>query len=193
MSAAKIEKATVDMGIAAARDALANEPGLAWVTRSSLLERAYFSGLYVGLSAIAEDSEKVLSRLLIDTLYNTLYPRGADDSFDTTSTGKAFAALKQHLTRPESDQVDSLEAMQGFADHIDGKDCQWNSGLRHTRDLLDQLRTMHLKWSALSAQETTKSPERQNIVHDLVEKLEKIARFIALTETDHRRWKCVEE
>lgn len=189
MSTTAIEKTAVDAAIAAAREALASDSGLDWIKMSALLERAYFWGVFSALSAIAtKESEESLRRLVLETMVKTLNGRKADDSFDSTPTGKAFATLERHLMRHESNQPDPWEAIKQFADHMDRLDRCWSSGIRHARELLEKLRMLSAEaWPEKGEPETAEFRDRQRIIHDFIKSLDKIARFIALIETDRQR------
>jgi hypothetical protein len=188
-----IKKAEVDAAIAAARHALDSKPGFAWIKKSSLLERAYYMGLFNGLRRIAK--EEHLSNSLLQPILGTFFPRRADDSFDFTGMGEAFESLKQHLMQRDSDKPALLEALQQFADQIDRQDREWNTRLRHTRHLLEEIRAVNrVTRSDRSALETAEQQERRlNETLRLIESLEELARYIALLETDHRIWKSLDE
>jgi len=188
-----IKKAEVDAAIAAALYALDSKSEFAWIKQSSLLERAYHMGLFAGLSGIAKEDH--LSNSLVRAIIGTIFPRRADDSFDSTGTGEAFGSLKQHLMQRDSNHPALLEALQQFADQIDRQDRDWNTRLRDTRQLLEEIRAVNrITRSDRSAIETAEQRDRQLYeTHRLVETLEGLAHYIALLETDHRRWKSMEE
>ena len=100
MNAPKIDSAAVDLATNAACNALANDPSLDWITKSCIIERAYFWGLAKGLNAIAD--EKALDGLLRLVLMRTLWSRNADDTFPTTQLGRSYAVLEEGVRRIES-------------------------------------------------------------------------------------------
>ena len=66
MSDCNIENTMVEAAFAVAGDALSNESyNLAWITKSALIERAYFLGLYFRLSAIADNSQISTSKTVL--------------------------------------------------------------------------------------------------------------------------------
>ncbi len=50
-----IDKNDVEKTLDTARHALSNRSELAWIGKSSLSVRAYFTGIFIGLSGIAEE------------------------------------------------------------------------------------------------------------------------------------------
>ena len=172
-----IGKDEVDTALSAASGAIEQEFGLAWVRNSSLFERAYYLGLYWGLKGIAKEEDA--SGVLLKAILETGWARSGDDTFGSTQTGKAFERLQQQLTGNKGDQPRLQNAIQDFEREIDRRDHDWNSRFRHVRELLKDPR----EWTI-----DTKRPE----AHYSVERLEPLARYFALLETDHRRWKHVE-
>lgn len=66
-----INNTEVDAAVAAATRTLAEDPDLAWIKKSCLLNRAYLSGLYAGLLGIAKDEEH-LGRILLRSIAGTI-------------------------------------------------------------------------------------------------------------------------
>ena len=187
-----IEKADVDAALKAARHDLDSMSGLAWIKQSSRLERAYYLGLFTGLSGIAKAED--VSHILVRAIAGTFSARPADDTFDSTPTGQAFKSLAHQLLQPDSSQDVVLEAFQQLAEHVDRQDHAWNSRAREARQSLDDLRAVtQVAWSDRSAVESAERERQRSETYRLIGKLEDLVRYIALVETDHRRWMYPQE
>ena len=96
-----IKKSEVDAALAAATRILAEESSFAWIKRTTLQVRAYFVGLYAGLSGIARQ-ERCPPTSLIDVLQKTEDIFWAwDASSKSTWRGMLFDSLRQELLREE--------------------------------------------------------------------------------------------
>ena len=89
-----ISKEEADAAIKAAKDALRNEPGMSWIGKSSLMKRAYYTGLILGLEAIGEKNAGMSA---FPDLAETLWFGAVDDSFPSTEIGAAFESLKSSV------------------------------------------------------------------------------------------------
>lgn len=173
MSEQMIEKTAVDLAIAAAQDALANETGLAWVKKSTLMERAYFMGLLFGLSAIAD--EGYLSKNLFKPIIlGAMYARKADDTFSATTIGRDYEELKEVIYR---DQTLNFDEIKQLADSL----------LAHIRE--QDRRWRYLVEEALSRLNHLTNDARDEEIYAIVQDLERCIRQISLLETDHNIWK----
>lgn len=188
-----IDKSEVNAAVAAATRTLAEETGFAWIKKSGLLERAYFAGLFGGLRGIA--SEEDVGHILVRAIAETMFPRSADDSFQSTRTGALFDSVRQELLREHVDRPALLAAVQRLADHIDALGREWNSRVRHARALFDTAaQSNDATERDKSAQGLAEERHRQrDEIHRLVEELEHFARHIALVETDHKIWRRLQE
>ncbi|MGQ0658776.1 MAG: hypothetical protein ACT4NU_11905 [Chromatiales bacterium] len=188
-----VGKSEVDAAVAAATRSLAEEPGFAWIKKSGLLERAYFLGLFGGLRGIA--SEEDIGRILVCAIAKTMFPRSADDSFQSTRTGVLFDSVRRELLREDVDRAALLAAIQRLADHVDALDREWNSRVRHTRMLLETGgQSSQATGRDANAEEDAEQRDRQRHEnHRWAEELEHFARHLALIETDHKIWKRLEE
>jgi len=185
MSNHNIEKATVDVAIAAARDALANEPGLTWIKRSALLERAYNWGLYFGLRAITDEDS--LRRLFLDNLIDTLWQREADHTFISTTIGRNYRALREKLDRDDLTSCDAQKMIENLTTSIDAQDHHWQSLVKQARNLLTEIRVVGGDAGADdNVVDEAPQKERRYKLNLLLDHLEHLAQRIALLETDHR-------
>lgn len=180
-----IKKSEVDAALAAATRILAEESSFAWIKRTTLQVRAYFVGLYAGLSGIAREED--VRHILIDVLQKTIF-WGRDDSFKSTRTGTLFDSLRQELLREEVDRPALLAAVQSLADHVDALDGEWNSRTKHARMAFEAA----VLWNDAternkSTQTIAEQRDRQSDKNRrLAEELEHVARHIALVDEN---WK----
>lgn len=188
-----IEKPLVEEALAAADRALDEESGFDWIKKSSLLERAYFAGLFCGLRGIAREED--VGQILFRAISKTMFPRSADDSFLSTRTGALFESLKGELLRQGADCSALSEAIHKLAEEVHELDRDWNSRRRHIQAMLEGLATANrISLPDARTQDSAEQRDRQGCdTYRLLEELEKFARYIALLQTDHRRWRFLEE
>jgi hypothetical protein len=94
--------------VSAAAEAGLEDEGCDWIKRSALTERAYFLGLYNGLSAIAAESQ--LNRLSYRALVQTMRLRAGDDTFAAGQLASAYAALGRGLKASGNDGPSAADA-----------------------------------------------------------------------------------
>jgi hypothetical protein len=184
-----ISKSEVKEAIDGARSALKEESGLSWVRLSALLERAYFLGVLSGLRKIANEEDL---NALFGSFLQTMWARGADDTFGETRIGKAYDEVND-LIRRELDAALSAnregrthQIRDSMADDFDG-----------LQDLVKELqRYLHLNAESIDeiisriASDVT-GPEGlgtealEEKMH-LVKSLEEPLRVVSLLETDHK-------
>jgi hypothetical protein len=76
-----------------------------------LITRAYYLGLYTGLSAIADDGEVTdfIDRKVLVLLAETYFKRSGDDSFQSTPLGETFNELREEIRRLASTEDTTLD------------------------------------------------------------------------------------
>ena len=87
-----ISSEDANAAINAAHKALAEDPELAWIRKSVLIERAYYQGLSQGLMAIAAEDD--LRRLMTIAVKELIWSRGGDDTFPSTNVSQAYSDLR---------------------------------------------------------------------------------------------------
>ena len=211
MRSVKIDGLAVKLAFDAAEKRLSD---LDWIRSSVLVERAYFSGLAIGLSAIAD--EDVVSKCFGRFLKRLLWSRGADDTFPSTRLGKDFAALEAALEaafkearkaadvgpdrRVEWDKVQQAietgtKSVDLVVSDVDRLDREWQECTRPARSLLSEIRSALAEFRLPSEEGNTDEDracnDRMRAVEDFSKLrshasfLSKMARFIALLETHH--------
>jgi len=107
----------VDALSASASKAL--EDDFPWITKSAMLERAYFLGVFACLREIAKEDD--LKGFLFQNWSYTCNSRAFDDTFSSTRMGKAFETLnryvnaqtrKQNALESSADAVSATEALE---------------------------------------------------------------------------------
>ncbi len=163
--------------ITAAEEALSQNSGFSWIKKSALVERAYFLGLFSGLSAIAADDDlKPFDSILIKTLR---YRKG-DDTFPSTKVGQAFSSLRGKLReRPEPSNPSMIEYVANLREAIREDERFFQHHLRAIDDMFS-------RFSSSSEEPTlTNNDLRSEQQHRLLEALEPYLRIVALLETEH--------
>lgn len=194
MSSAKLDSAAVDIAINAAHDALANDPDLAWIMKSALIERVYFLGLINGLTAIAEE-DAIDKHHLFRILASTLWSQSADDTFPSTHLGRDFEALQKGVYGLEVGKRLDQQVIEAVIRDIDSLDREWSGCVAHARELLADTQFVASRFQRPSNED---APERKRAADecrqmlDFVSKLGPIVRHIALLETHHEMSKRLE-
>jgi hypothetical protein len=194
MSSAKLDSAAVDIAISAAHDALANDPDIAWIMKSALIERVYFLGLINGLTAIAEE-DAIGKYHLLRILASTLWSYPADDTFPSTRLGRDFAALQEALHRLEVGKRLDQQVIEAVIRDIDSLDRQWSECVAHARKLLADTQSVASRFQQPSNED---APERKRAADEcrqmlgFVSELGPMVRHIALLETHHEMSKRLE-
>lgn len=188
-----IPKKQVDAAIDSAREAIRPEGDLSWVTRSAQMERAYFAGLYAGLRSIANEDD--LRRLVFETITNTMFSRNGDDSFTSTSLGKVFNALQREILDTER-EIANPESIDSLRVGIKEIDHRWKYTVREAEELTELLkRAIQASTVSRVASPTTEKEEHESRHRccQMLEHLEECIRFLSLPQTDHRKWKSIDE
>lgn len=193
MSMNKISDEDVKTAINAARDALMKNSDLAWVRKSSLVERAYFMGLLNGLSAIANDD--VTGKLMVQILAGTIFSRAADDTFPSTQLGQDFAALKVGLQSLRTGNGLDPSVIEKVVSDINLLDREWNGCVKSARSLLADIQSMASELRPRSNGDVLDA-ERAHEEHSQIERrvfaVNDMVRFIALLKTHHELSKRLE-
>ena len=192
----KIDKDKVALAWEAATHALSNDDAHDWVRSSVLLERAYYLGLMIGLSAIGEEED--VTPLALSTVVDNrlMWARSGDDTYESTSIGQIFSKLKKELYEFDTDNSIDLKAIQNmikeanrFISEIDHLDRGWLNCVQHTRKLLTEIK------STITNFQDSVEDNSQNITYIKKEFLRQIhaqistlcdgARYISLVQTHH--------
>jgi hypothetical protein len=132
-----IDENSITAALAAAEAGLEDE-GCAWIKRSALTERAYFLGLYKGLSALAAESQ--LNRLSYRALVQTMHVRPGDDTFAAGQLARTHAALGQDLKALRNDGPSAADAaLQRLAQCLAEIEDRRNSASKQAARLLAAL------------------------------------------------------
>jgi hypothetical protein len=194
MGSAKLDSAAVDIAISAAQDALANDPDLAWIMKSALIERVYFLGLIKGLTAIAEE-DAIGKYHLLRILASTLWSHPADDTFPSTHFGRDFEALQKGVYGLEVGKRLDQQLIEAVFRDIDSLDREWRGRVEHARELLAATQSAASGFRPPineNAPERKRVADERNQMLDLVSALGPIVRHIALLETHHEMSKRIE-
>ncbi len=193
MSSAKIESTAVECAINAASDALANDTDLAWIRKSCLIERAYFLGLFKGLTAIAE--EDAIGNHPVRFFTQTLWSRSADDTFPSTRLGRDFAALEKGLRRLETGNGIDQQVIETVIEDIDVLDRKWRECVKTARAFLSETQSVSAGFRPPNEDDVPdrkRAGEEIRQIHDRVSALVDIVRYMALLETNHEMSKRLE-
>ncbi|WP_319587945.1 hypothetical protein [uncultured Desulfobulbus sp.] len=188
-----ISKKQVDAAVASAKEAIRPDADLSWVTRSALMERAYFLGLYAGLRSIANEDD--LRGLVLKTITNTMFSRNGDDFFTSTSLGKVFNALQHEILYAER-QIVNPESIDSLRVGIEEIDHRWKYNVNEAEELTEALRRTIQASTVTGVASPTTDREERDFRHrccQMLQHLEKCIRFLSLPQTDHRKWRSFDE
>jgi hypothetical protein len=186
MMSAKIGDAAVETAISAAADSLANNPNIAWIRESALVQRAYFLGLFEGLAAIAE--EDAIGNRLVPLLAGTFWSKSADDTFPSTQLGRHFAALEARLRGIETGISWDRHSIDSVLADIRHLDCEWRSCVEASVTLLGKIESaaVGLKHPiGEGARGREGESEELRRIKDCMSDLDMMMRYMALLETHH--------
>jgi hypothetical protein len=180
-----IQRDEAEAAITAARETLSQNSGFSWIKKSSLVERAYFLGLFSGLGAIAAEDD--LNRLGLTTIMNTLWCRGGDDTFPSTKIGQAFSLLKGHFhEHPENSDRFMIEDVANLREVV-------REDERFLQHHLRAIDDMFSRFPSSSSKPMLTDDELRSEQYRLLEALEPYLRIVALLETDHLLSKRLDE
>jgi hypothetical protein len=215
-----IRKEDIDSVIEAADKAINHERGgdFAWISKSAILERVYYLGLYAGLRPIASGND--LDSILRKALLQTMSARKFDDSFGSTPIGACFrvlASLAQKFddlyerqlasaaqsaatfdwadtTRLHGDVQSCLSELIAKAERRDQEwQCVINDtykGLKTFQALIDQKLSDAVEAGAAKDPGSNKQdkPSHYSRLSAHLHALQDLTRRIALLETSHDKW-----
>jgi hypothetical protein len=187
MSSAKIENAFVETAISAAADSLANDPDIAWVRKSSLVQRAYFLGLIKGLDAIAED-DAIGKKWPVEIFMSTLWRTSADDTFPSTQLGQDFTALEKGLREIRTKGNWDRSAIDKVFADIRYLDQRWRSCVESALTLLGKIESAPAGFKLpIGEGPGGREGESEELIRiqDCMYGLDKMMRFMSLLETHH--------
>lgn len=115
-----IDVRALEAAISVALDCLDRDSKLAWIKKSTLVERAYLWGLFNGLHAIAD--EGAISNNLKFRHAQTAFEKAADDTFPRTQIGRRFAVLEQEFSRLCEIGIFDSAAIEAYASDVDELD-----------------------------------------------------------------------
>jgi hypothetical protein len=192
----KIATEAVDALSASVSKAL--EDDFPWITKSAMLERAYFLGVFACLREIAKEDD--LKGFLLKGWADTANSRAFDNTFSSTRMGKAFDTLDRYVNAQTRKQA----ALESGAEAVSVTEAleELMRGAEWHEDLICQARAKIEELTVRIGESIRRrrSPEPADSAnHQAVEQqlgvlreLEHWVRIVALLETDHNRWKGLE-
>lgn len=181
-----IDKNDVEKTFDTARHALSNRSELAWIGKSSLSERAYFMGIFIGLSGIVEEDHLLGEPFVRAMTYTLSHKHSADNTFASTTIGHNYQRLTEELLHQEQPLNRDLEQMIEELQHvIDRCNDKWQSIIHEVRTRIEKI----IEIASESKEDPVKPTEnhlenRRYELHQFLHNLEPHVRRIALLETD---------
>ncbi len=117
-----------------------NTEKLNWIKQSSLIERAYFLGLVIGLSEFAQEGTEsdYLNQFLIKKMMGTLWERRADNNFRSTKVGAYFEELSDCTNLKTHEESSMMVVIESLRIHIEALDRKWSNQMECAKIILGQ-------------------------------------------------------
>lgn len=191
MGAKLIDEVAVETAVLAAKESLISDLDVKWIRKSSLLERAYYLGLYKGLISISDSHS--LNILLFHALMDTVWERTGDNSFDSTMIGKFFQQMKDDFNVAFTGEKFATKSTMDLISQIHSLDNQWRSCVSHALDLLNQNIKLADEFNRLVESNSLDQDQHHPFLNKLDPiRLEEMLKFISLLETSHEFSKKIE-
>ena len=186
----QIDKQTVEKAVSAARSKLEQDSSISWIRSSSSIKRIYYLGLLNGLCEISEE-QAVSKELVLSILQDTLWPRGADDSFLSTPVGRIYDDISRRLNHDEIDSRFLVASIDQLETQVSSLCERWQSEASMVKEILQSIR------ANVANAVHQKNFERVQIgrkdLSELLTDLEMPLRAIALLMLDHNLSKRLKE
>lgn len=160
----KISQEQAIAAIKACENAIDSDGDLSWVRESAKLERAYFAGLFVGLSEIADWDN--IKDTMIQKISSTLFAREGDLTFLDAFIEKNLTEMRASIHEKEW-EAKCLSASEKFEKAMDGMGDQLSFCFNSTKDILHKIKV--LSSSAQGLEQSRRDAQRE--VERLNEKL----------------------
>ena len=174
MSLVKVSTDVVKYAQTAAMDALKDEPGFWWITKSALLERAYLMGISNALGAISEKDDE--NTFFIKTFSETLWERKADDSFTSTPLGKDYSTIREAALGGKAPAPAEIDELIFDINRLNDK---WCGAVRMVLQELSVIKSLRSKANP-------QSYEIDGEITGILRYLDDVFRLLALLETSHK-------
>jgi hypothetical protein len=185
MSVERINSNAINEAIEASKNSLKSDLDIAWIRNSALFERAYFLGLYKGLSSISNDES--LDKLLLYCLMNTMWERDADDSFNSTQTGKNFQQLKVEFDRAVSGEELKILSLESVLEVVEVNNKRWSDSVDNVRTVIDEMLRTSFEFNRGISKKVSDPNDRNEFYKKMnPRRLEAMLRLISLIETNHK-------
>ena len=185
MSVERINSNAINEAIEASKNSLKSDLDIAWIRNSALFERAYFLGLYKGLSSISNDES--LDKLLLYSLMNTMWERDADDSFNSTQTGKRFQQLKVEFDRAVAGEELKILSLESVLEVVEVNNKRWSDSVDNVRTVIDEMLRTSFEFNRVISNKVSDPNERNEFYKKMnPRRLEAMLRLISLIETNHK-------
>jgi hypothetical protein len=161
----KITREQTEAAIQAAENAINSEGHLSWVRESAELERAYFSGLFIGLSKISDFNDIKIP--MLQMMINTSFGKAGDltflDEVIHNNLNKIHSALHDNEW-----QTQCLATTEKFEAELDGMAERLNFSFRSAKDILIRIKGLAC---SLPNSEHQPDPDPRRGVQGLLEEL----------------------
>ena len=135
----KISQEQAIAAIKACENAIDSDGDLSWVRESAKLERAYFAGLFVGLSKIAEWDN--IKDIMIQKISSTLFARDGDLTFLDAFIENNLTEIRASIHEKEWESK-CLAACEKFEKGMDGMFDQLSFCFKSTKDILHKIKVL---------------------------------------------------
>jgi hypothetical protein len=135
----KISQEQAIAAIKACEKAIDTDGDLSWVRETADLERAYFAGLFVGLSEIAEFDH--IKATMLQKISSTLFARDGDLTFLDAFIEHNLTEIRASIHEKEW-ETKCLAACEKFEKGMDGMFDQLSFCFQSTKDILHKIKVL---------------------------------------------------
>ena len=173
-----------------------------WIASSALTERAYLIGMIKLSDTLTKLGVLPADNQLIDKidrriLFETMFYRSADDSFEPTPLGQLYDQLKR--SNREKDRLKVLECTNEINVVCEYLQSEFKESVSFIQEQTKMLQAIHQRWDLAGRTEELSSPVDQQALEStdrgfpdegvaakILHLIEERLRFIALLQTSHK-------
>jgi len=180
-----ISEDAVGKAVDSAEHELAKNPDMSWITKSALTERAYYVGLFNGLSGIAD--EELINGHIVKLVMGTMWQREADDTFPSTKIGQNYQKLMNKINSRQPVDDEFKQVLKSLEHYIESNNRKWQGVMREVQGLMERVSdiVVALENNTVVAASNHDYKNWYELRELFLGHLGTLARQVALIEIDH--------
>jgi hypothetical protein len=166
-------------------ESLKTSNSINWITKSSLLKRAYLIGVWQAVSALNDKDD--FTKIFLPHLSETMWESSLDDTFPTTQLGEIYLVLKNSIENTKIENLDELK-IDELINNLNNLNKTWQDRFEYTLRIISKIRKIMIDLQRKS--NITSLSNDQLLTDDLNylirKELDDALRFLSLLETNHK-------